>query len=305
MQTRNRMPSLTAMRAFEALVRQGSVIGAAAELGVTHSAVSHQIKVLEEELGAVLVERQGKGVILSPAGVLLSRSVCSAFDTLRGIRGQLPAAKLLGKLRIGCAPALLASLPVFLSRFIEEYPDVTFQLHSLDAGRTPIDLAISFGECSLAGKRFATLADISYFPVCSPRLANNQSYLRTARDLAGQMLLHEDDGAAWASYFTAAGVPGMQSARNMYFPNAHLAMRGAIEGCGIAIGDRVLAGRELAEGVLLRLFDVEIPTPNPYFVIVCKNGAETLAMEIAQRLLNEFDRDSKTMHSGTDLGRSG
>lgn len=98
-----RMPSLIALRAFEALVRQGSISRAALELHVTHGAVSHQVKKLEEELGMALVERQGKGVKLTAAGRQLSQQISSAFDQLRDIRRALPSEEPAGELRIACS----------------------------------------------------------------------------------------------------------------------------------------------------------------------------------------------------------
>lgn len=284
-----RMPSLVALRAFEALVRQGSIGRAALELHVTHGAVSHQVKKLEEELGMALVERRGKGVRLTPAGRQLSRQISGAFDQLRDIRRTLPGAQPSGELRIACAPALLARVASLLEKFLRNYQEVALHLLPISADLGTADIVISFAETHIEGQRFAALSDIRYFPVCSPRLLNTQEQLRRPRDLARQVLLHEDDGFDWGRYFLAAGVPGLQARQNVYLPDAYLTIRAALAGGGVTISDHILAGEELAEGRLVRLFDIDFPAPHPYFLIIPPHGHQALAREFADWLIRELE----------------
>lgn len=284
-----RMPSLVALRAFEALVRQGSIGRAALELHVTHGAVSHQVKKLEEELGTALVERQGKGVRLTPAGRQLSQQISSAFDQLRDIRRSLPNEQPAGELRIACAPALLARVSSLLDKFLRSYQEVALHLLPINVDLAGVDLVISFGETHIEGQRFAALGDIRYFPVCSPRLLNTQEQLKRPRDLARQVLLHEDDGFDWSRYFLAAGVPGLQARQNVYLPDAYLTIRAALAGGGVTISDHILAGEELAEGRLVRLFDIDFPAPHPYFLIIPPQGRQSLAREFADWLRRELE----------------
>ncbi|MCP8466171.1 LysR substrate-binding domain-containing protein [Pseudomonas sp. ZM23] len=284
-----RMPSLIALRAFEALVRQGSIGRAALELHVTHGAVSHQVKKLEEELGVALVERQGKGVKLTPAGRQLSQQISSAFDQLRDIRRALPNEEPAGELRIACAPALLARVSSLLEKFLRNYQEVALHLLPMSSDLGDVDMVISFGETHIEGQRFAALGDIRYFPVCSPRLLNTQDHLRKPRDLARQVLLHEDDGFDWSRYFLAAGIPGLQARQNVFLPDAYLTIRAAIAGGGVTISDHILAGEELHQGRLVRLFDVDFPAPHPYFLIIPPHGHQALAQEFADWLLRELE----------------
>lgn len=284
-----RMPSLIALRAFEALVRQGSIGRAALELHVTHGAVSHQVKKLEEELGVALVERQGKGVKLTPAGRQLSQQISSAFDQLRDIRRALPNEEPAGELRIACAPALLARVSSLLEKFLRNYQEVALHLLPMSSDLGDVDMVISFGETHIEGQRFAALGDIRYFPVCSPRLLNTQDHLRKPRDLARQVLLHEDDGFDWSRYFLAAGIPGLQARQNVFLPDAYLTIRAAIAGGGVTISDHILAGEELHQGRLVRLFDVDFPAPHPYFLIIPPHGHQALAREFADWLLRELE----------------
>ncbi|WP_236200078.1 LysR family transcriptional regulator [Pseudomonas pseudonitroreducens] len=284
------MPSLIALRAFEALVRQGSISRAALELHVTHGAVSHQVKKLEEELGMALVERQGKGVKLTAAGRQLSQQISSAFDQLRDIRRALPSEEPAGELRIACAPALLARVSSLLEKFLRNYQEVALHLLPMSSDLGQVDMVISFGETHIEGQRFAALGDIRYFPVCSPRLLNtHQEHLRKPRDLARQVLLHEDIGFDWSRYFLAAGVPGLQARQNVFLPDAYLTIRAALAGGGVTISDHILAGEELAEGRLVRLFDIDFPAPHPYFLIIPPHGNQALAREFADWLLHELE----------------
>jgi LysR family glycine cleavage system transcriptional activator len=283
-----RTPSLIALRAFEALVRRGSTTRAALELHVTHGAISHQIKKLEEELGVVLVEREGRGVQLTPAGRQLSQQVSTAFDQLRDIRVSLLRTAGSGVLRVACAPALLARISSLLDRFVSGFQDVTLHLVGIEGNLSEVDIVISFGEISIEGRRISALGDIRYFPVCSPRLLNTQESPRKPRDLARQVLLHEDDGFDWGRFFLAAGLPGLQARQNVYLPNAYLTIQAAVTGSGVTISDHILAGEELSKGTLVRLFDIEFPAPHPYFIIIPPRGRSSLAQEFADWLAQEL-----------------
>ncbi len=283
------LPSLIALRAFDALVRQGSTGGAALELHVTHSAISHQIRKLEEELEVALVDRQNKGVHLTSAGRKLSQLVNGAFEQLRDIQTALPTSVPSGSLRIACAPALLARISKILDRFLREYPDVSLHLLPIDEAKNGTDLVISFGDSEVEGQRIAALGDIMYFPVCSPRLLNSNEPLRKPRDLERQTLLHEDDGYDWSRYFLAAGIPNLQGKRNVYLPNASLTIDAVIAGSGITISDYILAGEHLALGSLVRLFDIQFPAPHPYFIIMPPRGANDLAKAFSDWLMRELE----------------
>lgn len=283
------LPSLIALRAFDALVRQGSTGGAALELHVTHSAISHQIRKLEEELEVALVDRQNKGVHLTSAGRKLSQLVNGAFEQLRDIQTALPTSVPSGSLRIACAPALLARISKILDRFLREYPDVSLHLLPIDEAKNGTDLVISFGDHEVEGQRIAALGDIMYFPVCSPRLLNSSEPLRKPRDLERQTLLHEDDGYDWSRYFLAAGIPNLQGKRNVYLPNASLTIDAVIAGSGITISDYILAGEQLALGTLVRLFDIQFPAPHPYFIIMPPRGANDLAKAFSDWLMRELE----------------
>ncbi|MDD1964381.1 LysR substrate-binding domain-containing protein [Pseudomonas putida] len=284
-----RLPSLIALRAFDALVRQGSTGAAALELHVTHSAISHQIKKLEEELEVALVERNGKGVHLTSAGRKLSQLVNGAFEQLRDIQNALPTVTPSGSLRIACAPALLARISGMLERFLRDYPEVSLHLLPIEHATQNVDMVISFGDSEVQGQRIAALGDILYFPVCSPRLLNGSEPLRKPRDLARQVLLHEDDGYDWSRYFLAAGIPSLQGRQNIFLPDASLTIGAAIAGVGITISDHILAGEQLAQGTLIRLFDIEFPAPHPYFIIMPPRGDNDLAKAFADWLMRELE----------------
>jgi len=291
-----RLPSLVALRAFEALVRQGSIGRAALELHVTHGAISHQIKKLEEELGVALIERQpggavraGKTLRLTSAGHQLSQQINGAFNQLRDIRRTLQDPQPAGELRIICAPGLLSRMSALLDGFLCRYPDMVLHLLPTGADTAAADLVISFAETQIEGQRFAALGDLRYFPVASPKLLQAQKPLRHPRDLAQQTLLHGDDGFHWMRYFLAAGLPAMQARKNIHLPDAWLTIRAALAGTGVSISDPILAGEYLDSGRLLRLFDTDFPAPHPYFLIIPSQGHQSLAREFADWLMAELE----------------
>lgn len=283
-----RMPSLTALRALHAFGSQGSVGRAAEVLNVTHGAISHQLRRLEDELGFDLIDRERPKVALTPAGQDLMRQISPAFEIL----GQLQFAPHLDgqreTLRIACAPALLACIVNMLDRFVQNSPEV--EIHLLPIGSSAIedaDLVITFGESHIKGARIALLSNILYFPVCSPRLLNKNAKLRSPRDLSNATLLHEQSGDDWSRYFRAAGHPGLSSGRNVYLPDAAIAIQAAISGLGVAISDTILAGDALAKGHLIRLFNVEFPALNPYFLVTPSSRTQAAT----QRFLDWLQRE--------------
>ncbi|WP_127597412.1 LysR substrate-binding domain-containing protein [Nitratireductor alexandrii] len=283
-------PSLTALRAFHAVGRQGSVGRAAQTLNVTHSAVSHQVRRLEEELDCKLLERSGSGAELTQAGRELMRQIGPAFEILDNLQFSAPEDNEPRVLRIACAPGLLSRIATMLDRFLVHSSAISLRLLPLSEAREDeVDLIITFGDSRFEGSRLAMLGNIQYFPVCSPRLLNQGEPLRRPRDLAKHVLIHELSRTDWSRYFLAAGLSGLTSAKNLYLPDAYLTLHAAINGVGIAISDTILAGGALQRGQLVRLFDVEVPAPHPYFIITPARRESPLAWAFVEWLQREID----------------
>ncbi|MFZ2318550.1 MAG: LysR substrate-binding domain-containing protein, partial [Pseudomonas sp.] len=248
---------------------------AAAELCVTDSAVSHQIRQLEEQLATPLFAREGRQVVPTPAARRLLQRLQQAFELIGEACDELrdPGSQVV--LRIAVTPELAQKWLVSrLADFSDRYPQITLHLHEqpLEAclPSPDIDLAITYGtgpeDASVYFVR--PLPTLQFFPVCSPGLFN-QGGLKQPRDLARHCLLHDDqDGKTWMAWLTthAGDVPG---ARQLYFPHAGLALEAAAQGQGVAMGDNMTATEDLASGRLVRPFSASVTALGQY-ALVCE-----------------------------------
>ena len=253
----SRLPSLNALVAFEAAARLGSFTLAARELHVTQSAISHQVRALEDELGMRLFDRLARALRPTRAGRRLSKASTEALDVLR---------RALARLQPGQRRTLVVSvLPSFaahwllprLHRFQQEHPSIELRLDStskladLHAGEA--DLAIRYGPGRDRGLVSTRLFGESLFPVCTPGLARE---LENPEDLSRLPLLHDEPTAAhggWAAWLRAVGIRAA-ARRGPSFSDTNLLLRAALEGQGVALARSVLVEQELAAGRLVRPF---------------------------------------------------
>jgi LysR family glycine cleavage system transcriptional activator len=269
-----RLPPLNPLRAFEATARHGSLSKAAGELNVTHGAVSHQIKALEQSLGVRLFERAGQRLKTTPHGAELLPAVSSAFDGIAAATQRLTRPASSGVLSLSCVPALLSLwLIPRLGAFMAQYPDIRLHLTgSNDAQniRTPeLDLCLLYGDGSWTDCWMRRWSGLELFPVVSPTLLNNRP-LRAVRDLADHMLLHGDDGREWHTWLAAADALDLERGRRHHFDDAHLSIEAALYGHGVALGDTVTASGLLARGQLVAPFCLTVPAVDDFYV-VCRN----------------------------------
>jgi len=271
----SRLPPLNPLRAFEATARQGSVSAAARELNVTHGAVSHQIKALEEALGAALFERGGKRLKLTAQGALLLPAVTTAFGEIAAATALMKRPEASGELTVACVPGLLSFWIVpRLNRFTEQYPgvSVTF-IASNDAAnlRSPdVDVCVLYGDGNWPDCWTRLWSHLRLFPVISPTLLNSRP-LRTIRDLADHTLIHGDDGREWNTWLAAADAVHMPRGRQHFMSDARLSTEAALHGQGVALGDTITAGNLIARGELAVPFDLTVPA-NDAFHVACRQA---------------------------------
>ncbi len=266
----HRLPPLNPLRAFEAAARRGSISAAARELNVTHGAVSHQIKSLEETLKAQLFERGGKRLKLTPQGALLLPAVSSAFDGIAAATALMNRPTTSGNLRISCVPALLSLwLVPRMGNFSEQYPDISLTLTSSNDPNliysTDIDIAILYGPGGWRDCWTRLWSTLNLFPVASPSLLNSRP-LRSVRDLRDHVLLHGDDGQEWNTWLAAADQLDMPRHREHFLSDARLSTEAARHGQGIALGDSITASSLIASGELIIPFDLSVPATNAFYV---------------------------------------
>lgn len=256
-----RLPPLNALRVFETAARLESFSAAAAQLNVTHGAISRQIAQLEEWLGVALFQRHGRRVQLSDAGRQYLPVLQTAFDNIATATEKLTSNRS-RLLRINVTPTLAMHwLLPRLTRFQRRHPGVELRLATSDAAinnqHADFDIAIRRGNDHWHGFVSHTFLTEHELPALSPALLARQP-LRDAADLAGHTLLHsETRPVAWERWLAAAGQPALQAAGHQHFDHYYLALQAAIDGLGVTLGPLPVIEELLASGKLVT------PLPGP------------------------------------------
>ncbi|MBM3490799.1 MAG: transcriptional regulator GcvA [Alphaproteobacteria bacterium] len=274
------LPSLTGLRAFEAVARLGGVAQAAAHLRVTQTAISHQLSRLEEQLGLPLFRRQGRKLKLTLAGEALFPPARIAFEQLRRAVDRLHAVERPNVLTVSTLPSfatkwLVPRLAGFQARAPEVDARITTSSHAVDFAAEEVDVAVRFGRGNWPGTRADRLFSEDIQPVCAPRLLAGEPPLREPADLARHTLLHvspfDDD---WRLWLTAAGLGHIDPRRGLSFDLSINALQAAMDGLGVAIGHSAFVARDLAAGRLVAPFALKVPMHAAYYVVAPLATAE-------------------------------
>lgn len=271
---RRDLPPLNAVRAFEAAARHGSFKDAAIELGVTHGAISQQVRLLEDWLGPpALFRRLSRRVVITPSGAALLAEFSPTLDRIatvvhqhRGRGGASPAAVL----RVNAlATFSLRWLLPRLTLFRAEHPDIEVRLTTsndqLDALPEPFDVVIRGGPDTFDGFVSRRLLSERRLPVCKPSLAEELP-LRDVADLSQHTLLHVTTmPRLWRDWLAAAGHAGMAPASSLTFDHFYLTIQAAIDGLGVAMGPTALVADDLAAGRLVTPFPTVSLPARSYF----------------------------------------
>ncbi|UXX84742.1 LysR substrate-binding domain-containing protein [Roseovarius pelagicus] len=252
-----KLPPLSALRAFEAAGRHGTLSLAAQELYVTHGAVSKQVKGLERSLGVQLTRRTGRGIELTPQGRHMLPYLTKAFDDLGAAVRSVHSGSFEGSLIISCMPGLAATwLIPKLAQFMDAYPNIALTV--LSAVRAPglhqdiTDLEILYGRPEWPGRRVRLLRQLEIFPVCSPQVMSGPDPVRTLDDLSRHVLIDNPTGTHWQEFLLAQGKDTTAIRRTLRFQDFNHELSAARAGLGIAIGDDLTTGDDLAAGRLVR-----------------------------------------------------
>lgn len=297
-------PSMTALRALDAVARLGSVSAAATELNLTRSAVSHRIATLEERLGFALTERTGRGVRLTWRGERYARDVRRILAEVQLAGSSFDEKQVIGRLCISCNPGFATYwLCQHLGDFLAQYPQV--QLHVVtprtpqDTSAAEADLFIAYGTGDWPNQIVEPIVALHFFPVCSPRLLNARNGLKSPADLAGQTLLHMNDFADWRLWLGAVGARDIEFTSGVLFADATSTIAACIAGQGVAIGDNLLSGDALSRGLLVRPFDITIQSNRGYFLVTDPVKAERAVVKAFSEWLKA--RVASTTQSAIDL----
>jgi LysR family glycine cleavage system transcriptional activator len=274
-----RLPPLNALRAFEAAARHLSFTRAADELHVTQTAISHQIKALEERLGVRLFRRLPRGLLLTEEAQRYLPPVRDAFDRIAAATEQLAAGGAGGRLTVSVLPSFAAKwLVPRLGRFRATQPDLDLRISAssqlVDFARDDVDVAIRMGRGHYPGLRVDRLFGESMVPVCAPELLTGAHPLRRPEDLRHHVLLHDDDHTGWQLWLELAGVAGVDPRRGPIFTDSAMVVQAAAEGQGVALARRVLAAGDLAAGRLVQPFEVSLPHDLAYYLVSPEATAE-------------------------------
>ncbi len=282
----NRLPSLNALRAFEAAVRHMSFQKAAEELFVTPAALSYQIRQLEDQLGLKLFTRHNRSIALTDHGRLIAPGVRDGFDRLTQTMRQLETRRSGNVLVVSAGPAFTAKwLAPRLYRFIAQYPDVdariTASIKMADLETDDIDVAIRFGQGTYPNCDSVKLADEFVTPLCAPSLLEGDNSLSSPEDLAHATLIHDDTHVGvfylpdWQHWFDAADLSGVEpSQTGLHFNVADHAIDAAISGAGVVLGRIVLAQADIDAGRLVTPFDLRLKADFSFYAVSLKSRAD-------------------------------
>jgi LysR family transcriptional regulator, glycine cleavage system transcriptional activator len=206
-----RIPSTQALRALDSFARHGSVWRAADELNLTRSAVSHQLRLLERDLGFDLLQRVGKGVALTPQGRRYALDVRKALTVIGEAATRHESASVGGSFCISCTPGFASLwLCTHIGGFQDMYPDVALRILTPrrldDVTNAEADVFISFGIGNWPNHAVELLCEIEFTPLCSPSLLNRLGGLTRPQDVLRANLLHLVDVEDWSRWFAATGV---------------------------------------------------------------------------------------------------
>ncbi len=276
------LPSLNGLRAFEAAARHLSFTRAAAELNVTQTAISHQIRRLEEQLGLRLFVRRSRALLLTREAQEYLPAVRVAFDDLRLATERLKRPQKAQLLTVSTIASLAAKwLLPRLAGFQEAHPGIEVRIstsnHLVDFGREEVDVAIRYGRGRWPGLDARWLMAEDIFPVCNPALLNGAKPLKQPQDLAQHTLIHATTAREdWQLWLTAAGLPKALAARpGLTFDLSLMALQAAIDGLGVALGRTPYVEADIAAGRLVVPFDVKLPAEAGFYVVAPQKTADT------------------------------
>ncbi len=253
-----RMPNFVLLRAFEAAARLESFALAAQELHLTPSAISHQVKELEEYFGRPLFLRRNRRIEPTPEAVRLLETLSRVFDAVEAACSEVTLAPNAQVLAVHCAPSFAVKwLGPKLPEFNRAYPHITIRLSTgaepLDLARVQeVDIEISYGSAlDRPGVETVPLGHEAIVPLCSPALLDNDT---PAADRMGQLTLIDTQLSriTWADWFAANGLD-MPLTPRPSFDRAALGISAAADGMGVVLESTRLAEREIARGDLVEV----------------------------------------------------
>lgn len=274
------LPSLQTLRAFAAAGRLKSYSKAAEELGLTHGAVSHRIRELEQRLGVQLFRREGNTMVLTPAGQKLEAQVRQGLSLLEQAFEPAPSARVKTTRHIVMTSVPSLASTWLLSRLGEyraDNPDIDVELRVSEAlndyKKEGIDLGVRLGAGGWPGLHAQKLFDEALTPVCTPEYAKRLN-LREPADLKRATLLR-NPWTPWARWFRAVGLDWPEPTMGPMFDDGTLLLRTALQGDGVALGRQWLAIDDVRAGRLVTPFNLAVRDDFSYWLVWPTGRAST------------------------------
>ena len=304
--TLRQLPSLDFLRGFEAAGRRLSFTLAAHELFLTQSALSRQIKALEDALGVALFERRHRALALTALGAAFHRDVSDVLESIAAAADRARGTTRAPGLTLSTTVSF-ASLWVIprLATFRERHPDVEVYVSAddrvVDLARGDVDVAVRYLPESAVPEGAVRLFGERMTPVASPKVAAGARPLRAPVDLTRHVLLHLDDPEGrtpwldWRSWLTSNGAPGLKPAGTLRFSLYDQVVQAAVGGQGVALGRLPMIAEHLRDGRLVAPFARKYDSARGYFALVAPRAAQREdAVAFVRWLAEEAARESRT-----------
>ncbi len=270
----NRLPPIAPLRALEASYRYLSFTRAAEELCISQSAVSHQIRHLEDLWGFKLFKRKGRRLISTREAQMIVPVVRDFIENMNRVLNEVQDIEERSSIRVSVISSLAVKwLIPRLGRFNDIHPDINVWISTtddlVDFAEDDVDVAIRLGSGDWTDLQVELLLKEYVFPVCSPVFLKRRSPPNTPEDLLRFPLLYRhstDPCPRWRDWFRDAGVHIKSLPRGSRFPDTSMAIQAAIDHQGIALARSAHVESDLAHGRLVKLFDVHSPSPLSFFL---------------------------------------
>lgn len=267
-----KLPPLGALRSFEAAARHLSLSRAGDELHVTHAAISHQVRNLEDWFGTTLFRREGRGIQLTASGQALFARVSPLFESLSDACQRVKAVAGGGSLTVGCIPSIASRwLVPNLDKFSAQHPQVDIRVVYAHAherlSQAELDILITYGEDDTRGVQAERLFSRINMPVCSPHFLRERGPFKRPKQIVGSSLLHDETREGWREWCVLAGIPGVDVSNGPIYQDFNLLATAVIAGHGIALCPVNVFRAEISRGDLVVISDIATNEDKGYYVM--------------------------------------
>ncbi len=302
---RRDLPSLSLLQTFELAARRLSFTEAAEELCITQSAVSRQIRSLEEQLGVPLFKRLHRALELTPEGKTLFETVARNLDDLEVSIREIQVVKSFPQLTVGTSVSFAYFwLMPRLAKFSEAHPEIDLRIlasdQALDLAKGTADIGVLYGNGQWPGFKSDLLFGEEVYPVCGPAYLEQDHKLATSADFLEETLLHLDSGGNiwggvdWQVWLKTHGVTDLPTRRGIRLNNYPMIIQAALGNRGVALGWSYIVDEMVDQGLLIKPLDLNLKTENGYYLVSSKEASPQSAIAAFRNWILEEVRQVHT-----------